>query len=349
MKRMVTIIVLAAGLLSVVSCGKKAQSAQKTAVEEVVVKTVAIKKEAYTAPVIATGMITSDKEARLSFKIGGVINQLLVNEGDMVSKGQLLATLNQTEINAQVIQAQQAFDKARRDAERVTALYKDSAATLEQYQNVQTAFEVARQNLSVAKFNQQYASVYATQSGRVIKKLQNEGEVVGPGSPVYIINSTADNDWVLRLGVSDRDWARMNMNDMAEITIDAYPGKTLKARVTEIAEAADPFTGTFQVKLQVLPGSVKLANGLVAKVQIMPSQKDEVYLVPVEALLDANQQEARIYSIAADGKTPVSHQVRIAYLLEKQVAVYGGLDGINRVITDGAAYITKDAHVKEVQ
>lgn len=349
MKKMLIIMLLASGAFTAISCGKKAESAQNKSNEVVLVKTVPVKKEAYTAPIIVTGMITSDKEARLSFKIGGLINQLLVNEGDMVSKGQLLATLNQTEINAQVVQAQQGFEKARRDAERVTALFKDSAATLEQYQNVQTAFEVARQSLSVAKFNQQYASIYATQSGRVIKKLQNEGEVVAPGSPIYIINSTAENDWVIRLGVSDKDWARMSMSDAAEVTIDAYPGKTFKAKVAEIAEAADPYTGTFQVKLQVMPGSIRFANGLIAKVNITPAQKDEVYLVPVEAILDANEQDARVYSIAADGKTPVSHQVKIAYLLEKQVAVYGGLDGVERVVTDGAAYITKDAQVKLAQ
>ena len=66
-------------------------------------------------PIVASGLVSSAKEARLSFKVGGIINQMFVEEGQSVRKGQLLATLNLTEIDAQVNQAQLANEKAERD------------------------------------------------------------------------------------------------------------------------------------------------------------------------------------------------------------------------------------------
>ena len=123
------------------------------------------------------------------------------------ARGQLLARLNLTEIDAQVGQARNAFEKAERDFKRVSNLYRDSAATLEQFQNAQTGFQLAEQALQIAGFNQRYSSIYATESGRVLRKLMNEGELVGPGQPVYVINSTRPGDWVIRIGVADRDWA----------------------------------------------------------------------------------------------------------------------------------------------
>ena len=100
--------------------------------------------------VVASGLVSSSEEARLSFKVGGIINKLYVGEGQTVRKGQLLATLNLTEINAQVAQAELAHEKAGRDLGRVIKLYADTAATLEQLQNATTGNSAAKQNLTIA-------------------------------------------------------------------------------------------------------------------------------------------------------------------------------------------------------
>ena len=69
-----------------------------------------------------SGKIESSSQANLSFKIGGIVSRIYVKEGDAVKRGQLLATLNLTEINAQVQQAAQAAEKANRDYARVKNL-----------------------------------------------------------------------------------------------------------------------------------------------------------------------------------------------------------------------------------
>src|SRR4029079_18657756 len=124
-----------------------------------------------------------------------------------VAKGQLLATLDLTEINAQVQQANQGVEKVQRDVKRVKNLYNDTVATLEQVQNANTQLKVAEESLRIARFNQQYAQIRATESGIILKKLMNEGELASAGSPVFQFNGTAGNDWVIRFGVSDKDWA----------------------------------------------------------------------------------------------------------------------------------------------
>ena len=75
---------------------------------------------------------------------------MLVKEGDRVKKGQLLDTLKSTEIAAQVQQVNLALEKAQRDYQRASKLYKDSVATLEQLQNAKTGVDIARQNLQQA-------------------------------------------------------------------------------------------------------------------------------------------------------------------------------------------------------
>ena len=91
------------------SCGSKAEkpaTATTTADEVIVpVRLAPVSTVAGAEPIVASGLVSSDQEARLSFKVGGIINQMLVDEGQTVRKGQLLATLDLIEINAQVSQA----------------------------------------------------------------------------------------------------------------------------------------------------------------------------------------------------------------------------------------------------
>ncbi|MBK7633850.1 MAG: biotin/lipoyl-binding protein [Saprospiraceae bacterium] len=148
----------------------------------------------------------SEAEARPSFKTGGVIKKTYVKEGDIVSKGQLLATLEMQEINAQVQQAEEGLQKVLRDKNRVGNLYKDSVATLEQYQNVTSAYEVAKRTSEIAQFNRLYSEVRAPISGKIIKQIMYSGEITGPGNPIYAILGVGKSDWVIQAGLTDRDW-----------------------------------------------------------------------------------------------------------------------------------------------
>ena len=154
-----------------------------------------------------------------------------MEEGDKVRKGQLLATLNLTEINLQVAQYKEGLQKAKRDFQRAENLYKDSIATLEQKQNAETALVMAKQNLDIAKYNQNFSAIYSTVDGVVVRKMQNEGEIVSVGTPLFFINATGDRDWVLKIGVADKDWVRVEEGNPAEIQLDAYPEVTFEGIV----------------------------------------------------------------------------------------------------------------------
>ncbi|MDX1702517.1 MAG: biotin/lipoyl-binding protein, partial [Melioribacteraceae bacterium] len=130
---------------------------------------VEIEESPISIPIIASGKVQAQKEIKLAFKTGGVIENLYANEGDQIKKGELLANINLQEINAQVIQAESAFKKAERDYARIEALYKDSVVTLEGYQNTKTALDVAEANLNIARFNQDYSTIVAPTNGRIYK------------------------------------------------------------------------------------------------------------------------------------------------------------------------------------
>lgn len=310
------------------------------------VETAKVDTATYSQPIVSSGIITSDVESRLSFKIGGIIRSLRVKEGDKVYKGQLLAQLDPTEVNAQRQTAKDVLDKSERDFRRITNLYRDSTATTEEYENSRTALSSAKHAYTIANFNEDYAMIHANESGTVINKLANEGENIAPGNPVYVISSTNAQDWVIRIGVSDKEWARLRIGDQAILTTDAYPGQYFDAVVTTISDGSDPMNGTFLVKLKIRPRRNKLANGLSAKIRITPSVKELTKFIPVDALVEADQNSASVFSINHDGRHVTKHEVKIKFTEQSRVAISAGLDNVDRVVTDGSAYLTPSSTVK---
>lgn len=317
-------------------------------IEIIPVKTVPVQTKEYAREIVASGMLGSTSEARLSFKTGGIISRIYVKEGDQVSKGQLLATLDLTEIQSQVQQANLGVEKAGRDLQRAKNLYQDTVATLETVQNATTALDAAKQQYQIATFNRQYSEIHAPGAGRILKKLMNESEMTGPGTPVLLLNEAGNSEWVVRTGVADKDWAVLRKGDRAEVRFDAYPGMVFPGKVNRLAEMADPYSGTYEIEIQVLPQGQKFANGLFGETKLFPSLKPRVYVIPIEALLEGNGASAYVYVLAPDQHSVIKKKVIIAYLGEKEVGIASGLNANDQLVTDGSAYLTESSNIKVV-
>lgn len=331
------------------ACKQKPKENIQQSAEEILVSTTPIQNSDYTPVIQYSGMMASTNEAKLSFKVAGIISHIYVKEGDKVSKGQLLATLNLTEINAQVEQSKQALDKAKRDVNRVKNLFNDTAATLEQLQNVQTQLDVAKENNRIALFNQGYAQIHALTDGVITKKIMNEGELASSGSPVFIINEATQNDWVIRFGVADKDWSLLKKGDKAKVAIDAFTNKTFAGVVTKKAEVADPMSNTYEIEVKVLPGNEKFATGLFATVQLNGMVDNNIKLLPVEALAEADDKKGFVFVLNADKKSVKKIPVQIAFITKNQVAIQSGLENNVEVITKGVSYLSENSIVKQVK
>jgi len=289
-------------------------------------------------PVVATGVLASKAQAMLSFKIGGIVSEMLVEEGQSFRKGQVLARLELTEIAARVNQAQENVKKLERDQQRVQRLYADTVATLEQLQDISTALEVAQSDLEIANYNQAYAQVVAKEDGKVMRKMAERGELIGAGSPAFqVAYRGKGNSHIVRIGVADRDVVKVQLGDSARVAFDAYPGKKFKAYVSEIAEAADPRTGVFELELTLSDSPYRLRNGFIAKLDLYPSLQEAYYKVPMAALVEGNGTEATIY--AAEENTVKKLTVHPTYITDDFFVIEKReVSSESRIVTQGAAY-----------
>jgi membrane fusion protein, multidrug efflux system len=329
------ILLMLSALLLTVSCHN--ETPKKTESPVTSVKVAAIKEESVSIPVHSTGILLSTEEMRLSFKTGGIVLRIMVDEGEKVRKGDILATLNLSEINAQVDLAKSGYDKALRDYNRAKNLYADSVATLEQMQNASTALSVAASNLGIAEFNQLHSKITAPDNGVILKQFVKPNELVAPGYPVFLFG-TSGKTWKVKTGVADRDIVKINNGDSATVIMDAWPGVKFPAVVEQIGELANQVTGTYDVELKLEDRGYRLAAGFVVSSDIFPSKRESCLMVPVESIVEADGQSGYVFSV--DDSLVVSKtKVTIVAIAESMAAIKTGNMHITKVVSGGAAYL----------
>ncbi|MBI2416568.1 MAG: efflux RND transporter periplasmic adaptor subunit [Ignavibacteriales bacterium] len=326
-------------IMLIAGCGLKKGNSSTVKSENTPVTITKVKDVDVPGSLHTAGYFTTDDEALLSFKVGGVVKNVFVSEGDKIVKGQLLAELEKTEIEAQVTQAKTGYEKAKRDYERASALYKDSVTTLSQMQDAKTGLEIAQQTLAIARYNLSYAEIRSQKDGYILRKILNAGQIVGPGMPVLQVNGANKGNWILRAGVSDYEWGSIQLGDNAQIHTDVKPDAAIHGVVIRKAEAVDPYSGTFIVDIK--PKDAQLygvAAGMFGKATIMLSKKLHGWIIPFDALMDGDKGNGYVFT-TADKKTVRKTSVRIGEIRREGIIIESGLENSEYLITAGNAYL----------
>ena len=217
-------------------------------------------------------------------------------------------------------------------------LYEKEVASLSELQNSKTARDIAASQAAVAKFNVKHSSIFAPADGKILKRFVEEGELVGSGTPVFMFAS-GEQDWVIRVGIPDRDIIRLQLGDPATVTFDAYPGSMYSARVSEVAEGVNPVSGTYEVELRVESGEGRLISGFIGKATITPRRKTSYVVIPVEALVDGDGLEGYVYRLDKERSRTMKTRIRIGHIFDDEIAVSSGLKTGEEIVVRGAEYL----------
>jgi RND family efflux transporter MFP subunit len=343
MKNTLVLFILGSALL--VSCNKKAKETKINIEDAPTVEIAQIERKTLGETITASGVLASKSEIKLAFKTGGLIKRIYVNEGQYVKAGQLLAELDMSEIDAQVNQAKIGLQKAKRDFERVTKLYNDEAATQTNLQDATTGVDLATQTVQAANFNQKLSRIYAPTSGTILRKIAEQGELITPYAPAFVIGS-GSSAFVVNVGLADRDIIKIKTGNSAIITFDAYPGQNFRASVSQIAQTVNPATGTYEVELEISNEGKKLISGFVANAKISPAGQNSTLVVPVAALAEASGQIAYVFCLEGTTNTVIRKEIKIGKITNEEVELISGLTEKDIVITKGGGFLSDGQKVK---
>jgi RND family efflux transporter MFP subunit len=292
-----------------------------------------------TEDIRAVGFLAPQDEAKLSFKLGGVIEAVPVEEGQSIRRGQLLARLRSAEVEAAVAQAREGAAKAKRDLERGQQLFADGVATRENLDDLNTAASVAAAQLRSVEFNASYARITAPADGMVLQKLAERDELVGPGQTVVVVGGTRQG-WVVKVAVADREVVQLRPGLAAKLRFDAFPTQEFTGVIRTVARSADPATGSFQIEIAVQDAAAGFGRGMVATA-LLPRVADSLaapaMVLPNTALLEASGDRATVLVVVGDRVQ--RHDVHLGRMVGERVEVLDGLKPGDQVVVEGASFV----------
>jgi RND family efflux transporter MFP subunit len=204
------------------------------------------------------------------------------------------------------------------------------------FDGAKTARDVAASALTIAQYNRQVAELVAPEDGVIEQRLAEVSELVGPGQSVYTLRA-AKSGLVLRVALTDRDLLQTHVGTAAKVRLGALPGETFTGKVSELANAASPRSGTFEAEIRFDARDPRLLPGLVATAELTRTAPSLTW-VPVEALVDQSGHAASVFALSEQVPPRVEKRpVEIAYLDGSRAGVSHGLQGVTQVVTDGVA------------
>jgi RND family efflux transporter MFP subunit len=292
-----------------------------------------------------TGTVEAQTQANLAFRIDGRMVERLVNVGDRVAAGQVVARLDPTseENNlrarrAELVAAQARVTEARNNAWRQQELLRSGFTTRVRYDeavrtltSAESAYDAAQAQVNLAETRLGYTQLVADAPGVVTARGAETGEVVAPGRMIFQVAREDGRDAVFDVPPALKDTAPENPLIQVALTMDA----TVRAngRVREVSPQADPVTGTFRVRvgLEDPPVGLRLGSTVTGRMEIGGAGLIEM---PASALTRAEGRPA-VWVVDPAAQTVALRTIEVVRFDPARVLVGGGLTAGEVVVTAG--------------
>jgi RND family efflux transporter MFP subunit len=328
--------------------GCKTVTDQKRTVEPApAVRTAVVQAGSTISQIKGIGTAAWRRETPLGFTSGGQIARVFVNEGDRVQRGQLLAILSTTPVEAELAAALAEAGRAASDAERLRGLYSKGWVTKPRYESARASAQASAAQVKARRFALETAKVVAPSGGVVLARLAEPTQIVAAGTPVMIIGEAAGG-YIIRVPVNDRAAAALRTGAPATVQFEALGSPTLRGRIVEIGGKARQATGTFDVEI-ALPSVAGLRSGMIGTVSMIAASRtaNPRIVAPAAALISPRAGEALVYIIDATGLARL-RKVTLGETTDAGVEIVSGLVGGERIALTGFDKIKDGSRVNPV-
>ena len=231
--------------------------------------------------VYATGDVEPVTHAEIASTVTQRITSVLVEEGDRVSIGDVLATLDQREIEAKVQELEARLELMRIEADRVVKLHQRGFASTELRDQAVSAARVAAASVEVAKAQLDEHSIRAPIDGAVLRRDAEVGELAVTGQRLFYLGRLVPLRIVAE--IDEEDIPKVEIGQSVLVSADAFPGRVLQGAVAELTLQGDPVARTYRVRVS-LPEDTPLLTGMTAEINVIVRRSEASVLVPVDAL-----------------------------------------------------------------
>ena len=265
-------------------------------------KTAEIHRGSIVNTVTATGTIEPIVQVEVGTQVSGIINHIYVDYNSVVKKGEVIAELDKTTMEADLASSSATLQSNKTEYEyqeknflRIKGLHEkkmvsdtDYETAEYQYNKAKSSYEKSQSDITKARQNLEYATIYSPIDGVVIDRAVEEGQTVAASFNTPTLFTIANDLRQMRViaDVDEADIGGVVEGQQATFTVDAFPEDVFKGSVTQVRlqPTTESNVVTYEVVVDAPNPDLKLKPGLTANLTIYTMQKDSVLLVPLKAL-----------------------------------------------------------------
>lgn len=323
------------------------------------VRVMVVKSEASSRSASYVGVVRARYESDLGFRVAGKITERLVNVGDAVVAGQVLARVdvtdlqlareaNEAELAAARSNLQQAVAAEARAKDLLTrghvaqALYDQRKAAQDEASG---RLERAERNVALSRNQAEYANLSADQAGVVTLLPVEVGQVVAAGQLVVRLARDGEREAVVSIPESRLAELR---NAESQVELWASTKRRFAARLREVSPQADAATRTYQARFTILEADANVSLGMTATVMASASAAAETVRIPASALINDGRGPS-VWVVDASGKRVLRRLVEVKTFGQQDVTIAGGLVEGERVVSLGVHVLDEGRPIRIVE
>ena len=293
--------------------------------------------------ITSTANLVPEKDVKVLAEAEGRLADLLVEEGDRITRGQVLASLVRDEAEIAAKKAELRAANARLNQERARKVAAENLMSREEFDRITLENDVAQQELAEAKWRLEKTTIRAPFTGRVTERMVKMGQHVRPGDILFGI---ADFDPLIAwIYLPERDVLGLQEGREVRITLKAGEDTRFQGRVRQISPVVDTATGTVKVTVEAIEPPNEVRPGAFVTIEIVRETRLEVVLVPREAVVRELQDA---YVFVTNGEVAQKRSVSLGIEEGGRIETRAGLSVGEQVVVSGQGGLKDGSPVRIV-
>jgi len=287
-----------------------------------------------------TAPIEAFADADVVAKVDGEVREVLVEEGDDVEKGQILARLDGARLRLELNESQARLRKLQSDFRRNKELQEKGLISEGDFEKLQYDLEALQASYNLASLELDYTRIRAPISGVVSERYIKLGNTIRVGDPVFRV--TSYDPLVAYLHVPEREYGALTAGQPVAIDIDAIPGERILSSVTRASAVVDPDTGTFKITIEIRDAERRVRPGMFGRMSIVHDKHENALQVPRSAIVE-DMNTSSVFVVEED--VAVRKPVQTGFSGNGMIEIIDGVDDDDRIITTGQVGLKDNASV----
>jgi membrane fusion protein (multidrug efflux system) len=293
--------------------------------------------------ILLSANLETEKMADVYPRIQGLVEKILVEEGDYVKKGQVLLELEADEYKLAEDRARLNYLRQKSDFDRLEAMYKENLLSIEEFDRAQYTTQGLEIEWKQAQLNLSYTRITSPINGIIGDRLKKPGQRLQPAEKVFTVINT--DEMIAVVYAPEKELGTIQKDQFCYVTSDNIPGTRFSGAIKRVSPMVDPQSGTFKVTIGVKNEQNMLRVGMFVNTHIITDTHVDAVLIPKTAIVYENEQ-MNVFVV----KDSLAYKItlKVGFQDHEKVESLDGIEAGDKVIVVGQSGLKDRTPVKIV-